>query len=152
MYCIVLCDIYTSRIIINYSHTSLLTHDLTTKMMKNVGVPNKGFEADIELRENIKTENEENENQIDDCGFCFNLQALNKLRSPKWFLFFLSLGAFFQGFCVNGLINVAITSIERRFGLKSAHSGLIASSYDIGSMIAMIPVSYYGGDYLTILS
>ena len=117
-------------------------------MVKDVGVPNKGFEADIELRENIKTEteNEENENQIDDCGFCFKLQALNKLRSPKWFLFFLSLGAFFQGFCVNGLINVAITSIERRFGLKSAHSGIIASSYDIGSMVAMIPVSYFGGD------
>ena len=111
------------------------------------GVANKGFEADIELRDNIKTENEGNENQIDDCGFCFNLPALNKLRSPRWFLFFLSLGAFFQGFCVNGLVNTAITSIERRFGLKSAHSGIIASSYDIGSMIAMIPVSYFGGDF-----
>ena len=50
-----------------------------------------------------------------------------------------------QGLCVNGLINVAITSIERRFGLKSAHSGMVASSYDIGSMVAMIPVSYLGG-------
>ena len=50
-----------------------------------------------------------------------------------------------QGLCVNGLINVAITSIEKRFGLKSAHSGMIASSYDIGSMLAMIPVSYLGG-------
>ena len=114
-------------------------------MGENVGVQNKGFEADIELRENTETENDENENQIDDCGFCFKLRALNKLRSPKWFLLFLCLGAFFQGFCVNGLINTAITSIERRFGLKSAHSGIIASSYDIGSMIAMIPVSYFGG-------
>ena len=118
-------------------------------MEKHGGVANKGFEADIELRENIKTENEEVENQIDDCGFfCVNLQVFNKLRSPKWFLFFISLGAFIQGFCVNGLINTAITSIERRFGLKSAHSGIIASSYDIGSMLAMIPVSYFGGEYI----
>ena len=115
-------------------------------MEKKVGVDNEGFEADIELRENNKTEKDENpnQNQIDDCGFCVNLPALNKLRGPKWFLFFLSLGALCQGFCVNGLINTAITSIERRFGLKSAHSGIIASSYDIGSMIAMIPVSYFG--------
>ena len=120
-------------------------------MEKKGGVVNEGFEADIELRENIKTENDENENQIDDCGFCFKIQALNKLRSPKWFLFFLSLGALFQGFCVNGLINTAITSIERRFGLKSAHSGIIASSYDIGSMVAMIPVSYFGGDLTLII-
>ena len=47
--------------------------------------------------------------------------------------------------CVNGLVNLAITSIERRFGLKSAYSGLIVSSYDIGSLAAIIPITYLGG-------
>ena len=49
------------------------------------------------------------------------------------------------GMCVNGLVNLAITSIERRFGLQSTQSGLIASSYDIGSLLVVIPVSYFGG-------
>ena len=51
----------------------------------------------------------------------------------------------FQGMLVNGFVNVAITSLERRFDLKSAQSGLIASSYDLGSLLAVIPISYFGG-------
>ena len=51
----------------------------------------------------------------------------------------------FQGMLVNGFVNVAITSLERRFDLKSAQSGFIASSYDLGSLLAVIPISYFGG-------
>ena len=32
-----------------------------------------------------------------------------------------------------------------RFGLQSTQTGLISSAYDIGSLVVMIPVSYYGG-------
>ena len=46
---------------------------------------------------------------------------------------------------VNGFVNVVITTLERRFDLTSAESGLIASSYDIGSILAVIPISYFGG-------
>ena len=61
--------------------------------------------------------------------------------------------------------NVVISSIERRFGLQSTQSGIIAGSYDIGydgtqkslilfclnprsffrSLLAVIPVTYFGG-------
>ena len=41
--------------------------------------------------------------------------------------------------------NVVISSLERRFGLHSTQSGLIAGSYDIGSLLAVIPVTYLGG-------
>lgn len=46
---------------------------------------------------------------------------------------------------VNGFINVVITTIEKRFGLTSSETGLIAGGYDIASFILLIPVSYIGG-------
>jgi len=103
-----------------------------------------------EVEKRVKNNNDDSEGKavvvVDDCSLaCLRLKFLNRFRSPKWFLAFLSLAAFLQGMCINGLVNVVITSIERRFGLQSAQSGIIASSYDIGSLIIMIPVSYLGG-------
>lgn len=46
---------------------------------------------------------------------------------------------------VNGFVNVVITTIERRFGLKSSQTGLIAGGYDIASFLLLAPVSYLGG-------
>ena len=46
---------------------------------------------------------------------------------------------------INGFVNVVISTIEKRFGLKSTETGLVAGSYDIGSMLAVIPISYFGG-------
>ena len=78
---------------------------------------------------------------VADCASCcLPLPFLNRFRSPKWFLVFLSVAATVQGVCINGLVNVVITSIERRFHLQSTQSGIIASSYDIGSLIVMIQV------------
>lgn len=46
---------------------------------------------------------------------------------------------------MNGFVNVVITTIERRFGLKSSETGLIAGGYDIASFLLLVPVSYLGG-------
>nr|XP_015220693.1 PREDICTED: solute carrier organic anion transporter family member 4A1 isoform X1 [Lepisosteus oculatus]XP_015220694.1 PREDICTED: solute carrier organic anion transporter family member 4A1 isoform X1 [Lepisosteus oculatus]XP_015220695.1 PREDICTED: solute carrier organic anion transporter family member 4A1 isoform X1 [Lepisosteus oculatus]XP_015220696.1 PREDICTED: solute carrier organic anion transporter family member 4A1 isoform X1 [Lepisosteus oculatus]XP_015220697.1 PREDICTED: solute carrie len=70
------------------------------------------------------------------------IQAFN---TPKWVLFFLCVASFLQGMIVNGFINTVITSIERRFDLRSYQSGLIASSYDIAACICLTFVSYFGG-------
>ncbi|XP_030068374.1 solute carrier organic anion transporter family member 4A1 isoform X2 [Microcaecilia unicolor] len=67
-------------------------------------------------------------------------------NTPKGVLFFLSILSFLQGLIVNGFINTVITSIERRFDLRSSHSGLIASSYDIAACICLTFVSYCGGN------
>lgn len=46
---------------------------------------------------------------------------------------------------MNGCINVVITTIEKRFGLRSSQTGLVASGYDIASFFCLVPVSYFGG-------
>jgi solute carrier organic anion transporter family, member 4A len=51
----------------------------------------------------------------------------------------------FSGLVVNGFVNVVITTIERRYGLRSSQTGLIASGYDIASFLFLVPVTYFGG-------
>lgn len=46
---------------------------------------------------------------------------------------------------VNGFVNVVITTIEKRFGLNSFQTGLIAGGYDIASFLCLVPVTYLGG-------
>ncbi|XP_025992017.1 solute carrier organic anion transporter family member 4A1 isoform X2 [Solenopsis invicta] len=80
------------------------------------------------------------------CGwFWFRPIYLQKFRTAKWALFWLCWAGAMQGMVVNGFINVVITTIERRFGLKSSETGLIAGGYDIASFLLLVPVSYLGG-------
>lgn len=46
---------------------------------------------------------------------------------------------------MNGLINVSITTIERRFNLKSSQFAPVASGYDLASFLVLIPLTYFGG-------
>lgn len=46
---------------------------------------------------------------------------------------------------MNGFVNVNISTIERRFGLRSRQTGLVASGYDLASFVCLVPVTYYGG-------
>ncbi|XP_026862744.2 solute carrier organic anion transporter family member 4A1 [Electrophorus electricus] len=70
---------------------------------------------------------------------------IQSLNTPRWVLFFLCVASFLQGMIINGFINTVITSIERRFDLRSYQAGLIASSYDIAACICLTFVSYFGG-------
>ena len=116
-------------------------------MASEGGITNEAFEGDRHKSETTRQhvgETSESE-PLGDCSlFCVPCKPLNVFRGPKWFLVFLSVAAFMQGLCINGFVNVVITSIERRFGLQSTQTGMIASSYDIGSLVIMIPVSYLG--------
>uniref|UniRef100_A0A8B9S338 Solute carrier organic anion transporter family member n=1 Tax=Apteryx owenii TaxID=8824 RepID=A0A8B9S338_APTOW len=81
------------------------------------------------------------------CGWgAFTPGCLQFFNTPKGILFFLCAASFLQGMTVNGFINTVITSIERRFDLRSYQSGLIASSYDIAACICLTFVSYFGGN------
>ncbi|XP_020290846.1 solute carrier organic anion transporter family member 4A1 isoform X6 [Pseudomyrmex gracilis] len=80
------------------------------------------------------------------CGwFWFRPIYLQRFRTAKWALFWLCWAGAMQGMVVNGFVNVVITTIERRFGLKSSETGLIAGGYDIASFLLLVPVSYLGG-------
>lgn len=72
-------------------------------------------------------------------------EAIQVFNTPRWVLFFLCVASFLQGMIINGFINTVITSIERRFDLRSYEAGLIASSYDIAACVCLAFVSYFGG-------
>ena len=63
-------------------------------------------------------------------------------EDARFLLFCLCVAGIVQGMIFT---NVVISSIERRFGYDSTQSGIIAGSYDMGSLIAVIPVTYFGG-------
>ncbi|NXP50964.1 SO4C1 protein, partial [Heliornis fulica] len=52
---------------------------------------------------------------------------------------------FFLGIVVNGLINISISTIEKRYEFNSSLAGLISASYDIAFCILSLFVSYFGG-------
>ncbi|XP_062547204.1 solute carrier organic anion transporter family member 4A1 isoform X2 [Armigeres subalbatus] len=80
------------------------------------------------------------------CGwFGIRPRWIQRFMTPKWALFWLCWAGAVQGLVVNGFINVVITTIERRFGLRSTQTGLVASGYDIASFLCLVPVSYFGG-------
>ena len=62
-----------------------------------------------------------------------------------WVLVFLCWASTMQGMVINGFVNVGLSTLERRFGLQSTDTGVIAGSYDIGSMLSIIPIAYFGG-------
>ncbi|KAK4288573.1 hypothetical protein Pmani_038404 [Petrolisthes manimaculis] len=48
------------------------------------------------------------------------------------------------GMVVNGFVNVCITTIEKKYNLRSTDTGLIAGAYDMASVLCCVPVSYLG--------
>ncbi|XP_036447883.1 solute carrier organic anion transporter family member 4A1 [Colossoma macropomum] len=80
------------------------------------------------------------------CGWgALTPNFVQTFNTPRWVLFFLCIASFLQGMIINGFINTVITSIERRFDLRSYQAGLIASSYDIAACVCLAFVSYFGG-------
>uniref|UniRef100_UPI0037E7E35F solute carrier organic anion transporter family member 4A1 n=1 Tax=Semicossyphus pulcher TaxID=241346 RepID=UPI0037E7E35F len=80
------------------------------------------------------------------CGWgALTPQVVQVFNTPRWVLLFLCAASFLQGMIINGFINTVVTSIERRFDLRSYQAGLIASSYDIAACLCLAFVSYFGG-------
>ncbi|NXD05198.1 SO4C1 protein, partial [Certhia familiaris] len=70
--------------------------------------------------------------------------VLQLCNNSKGYLAVYSLLAIFQGIVVNGLINISISTIEKRYELNSSLTGLISASYDIAFCMLSLFVSYFG--------
>ncbi|OXB79354.1 UNVERIFIED_CONTAM: hypothetical protein H355_008159 [Colinus virginianus] len=71
-------------------------------------------------------------------------KALQLCNTPEGYLAAYSLLAIFQGIVVNGLINISISTIEKRYELNSSLTGLISASYDIAFCVLSLFVSFFG--------
>ncbi|NXF90274.1 SO4C1 protein, partial [Eubucco bourcierii] len=71
-------------------------------------------------------------------------KALQLCNNPEGYLAAYSLLAVFQGIVVNGLINISISTIEKRYELNSSNTGLISASYDIAFCLLSLFVSFFG--------
>jgi organic anion transporter 4A len=69
---------------------------------------------------------------------------LQSCLSPGWILTSCCLYVFIQQFIVAGTSNVVVTSIEKRFFLRSSQVGTVFSCFDIGNLFLTIVVSYFG--------
>ncbi|KAF2356664.1 Organic anion transporter polypeptide OATP [Trinorchestia longiramus] len=79
------------------------------------------------------------------CGwFCMRPRCLQHGRSSRWLLFWLCWAAAVQGMVVNGFVNVCITTIEKRYDLRSRDTGMVAGAYDLASVLCSVPVAYLG--------
>ncbi|XP_054445998.1 solute carrier organic anion transporter family member 4C1 [Pteronotus mesoamericanus] len=79
------------------------------------------------------------------CGWGnFQPKCLQLCNTPQGFLVHYCLLALTQGIVVNGLINISISTIEKRYEMKSSLTGLISSSYDIAFCLLSLFVSYIG--------
>ncbi|XP_059549985.1 solute carrier organic anion transporter family member 4C1 [Myotis daubentonii] len=79
------------------------------------------------------------------CGWgSFRPQCLQLCNTPQGFLVHYCLLALTQGVVVNGLVNISISTIEKRYEMKSSLTGLISSSYDIAFCLLSLFVSYVG--------
>nr|XP_014696700.2 solute carrier organic anion transporter family member 4C1 [Equus asinus] len=79
------------------------------------------------------------------CGWgTFQPACLQRCNTPQGFLLHYCLLALTQGIVVNGLVNISISTIEKRYEMKSSLTGLISSSYDISFCLLSLFVSFIG--------
>lgn len=101
------------------------------------------FDTSLQLQNNVISSNDTQEKNKKSVEMSKFKHYYTRLRNnPKVILVCLCAAGVVQGMIFT---NVVISTIERRFGLDSTQSGFVAGSYDLGSLIAIVPITYFGG-------
>lgn len=77
------------------------------------------------------------------CIYLF-YRCLQSTANINFHVFWQCVFNFFQGFIVNGVINVIIPALEKRYKLSSSKSALISSSNDFGAFLLYTIGGYFG--------
>ncbi|XP_033124920.1 solute carrier organic anion transporter family member 5A1-like isoform X2 [Anneissia japonica] len=70
---------------------------------------------------------------------------MQRFATAKTFVLFMCLLTLVESMMLVGYTSSVLTSIERRFQIKSAEAGLIVSAYEVGNFLVVAFVSYLGG-------
>ena len=103
-----------------------------------------GTEHDVIIEDRLKQLDDVEEDKQCGIGKC-RPRCIQSCASIKLFVFFMCLLITMSGTLSTGYLNSVITTIEKRFEIGSSISGLIAASYEFGSLVAVIFISYFGG-------
>ena len=88
------------------------------------------------------------EDHAEQCGCCSCYpKSLQRCAKPVAYLVCISAVVLVQSMLVSGYTGSIITTIETRYDLWSRDIGVVMSSYDVASMVAVIVVSYYGDQH-----
>ncbi|XP_052697071.1 solute carrier organic anion transporter family member 4A1-like isoform X2 [Crassostrea angulata] len=87
----------------------------------------------------------EDDEEIEPYGCCcFKPKCLQVFNKIQWNVFWQCIFNFFEGFIVNGVVNVIIPALEKRYSLSSQRSAIIASGNDFGAFIFFVFIGYIG--------
>ncbi|XP_071941606.1 solute carrier organic anion transporter family member 4C1-like isoform X2 [Antedon mediterranea] len=70
---------------------------------------------------------------------------MQRFATAKKFVLFMCVLTLVESMMLIGYTSSVLTSIERRFQIKSAEAGLIVSAYEVGNFLVVAFVSYLGG-------
>ncbi|NWI84515.1 SO4C1 protein, partial [Pitta sordida] len=71
-------------------------------------------------------------------------KVLQLCNNPEGYLATYSLLAICQGIVVNGLVNISISTIEKRYEFNSFLTGVMSASYDLAFCMLSLFVSFFG--------
>ena len=104
-----------------------------------------GTERDVIIEERLKQLQDVDED-TKQCGIAsWRPDCIQRCANIKLFVLFMCLLITMSGTLSTGYLNSVITTIEKRFEIGSSISGLIAASYEFGSLVAVVFISYFGG-------
>nr|XP_039250297.1 solute carrier organic anion transporter family member 4A1-like [Styela clava] len=112
--------------------------------------PEKQTETIIQQNETEPEKQISNKDELCGCDIIccknnsrINCRSFQPFAKAKWALFFICIANMFQQTITNGLYGVSISTLEKRFELRSTESGMIGSVNDAAQVLTSIVISLF---------